>query len=134
MVGDVAADAGDIDLALARRDAPRRQGAASRMVVGLVRGWQLSLVIICFLPVMALSALLIAKGARLEAEQSWYARAGAVAEEVLFSMRTVAAFGAERRRKRVIQALFDISVPRARVPEKRPRVESAPRYDRSSKN
>ena len=106
----------------------------SGMVVGLVRGWQLSLVIICFLPVMALSALLIAKGARLEAEQSWYARAGAVAEEVLFSMRTVAAFGAERRRKRVIQALFDISVPRARVPEKRPRVESAPRYDRSSKN
>ena len=33
VVGDVAADAGDIDLALARRDAPRRQGAASRMVV-----------------------------------------------------------------------------------------------------
>ncbi|KAH8096089.1 ATPase [Aureococcus anophagefferens] len=45
------------------------------MVAGLVKGWQLSLVIICFLPVMALSALLIAKGARLEAEQSWYARA-----------------------------------------------------------
>ncbi|KAH8063789.1 ATPase [Aureococcus anophagefferens] len=34
----------------------------------------LSLVIICFLPVMALSALLIAKGARLEAEQSCGAR------------------------------------------------------------
>ena len=33
VIGDVAADAGDIDLALARRDAPRRQGAASRMVV-----------------------------------------------------------------------------------------------------
>jgi len=67
------------------------------MVVGLWRGWQLSLVIICFFPLMGLSAYWLSKAAKLEASQSWYARAGAVAEEVLFSMRTVAAFGAEKR-------------------------------------
>ena len=46
---------------------------------------------------MGLSAYWLSKAAALEASQSWYARAGAVAEEVLFSMRTVASFGAEKR-------------------------------------
>ena len=43
--------------------------------------------------------------------------------------------GAYQGRKRVIQVRFNMSVPRARVPEKKhPRVESAPRDNRSSKN
>ena len=40
----------------------------------------------------------------------------------------------DQGRTRVIQRRFNVSVPRACVPEKHPRVESAPRDDRSSKS
>eukprot|EP00746_Dinoflagellata_sp_MGD_P160771 gnl/MRDRNA2_/MRDRNA2_87673_c0_seq1.p1 gnl/MRDRNA2_/MRDRNA2_87673_c0~~gnl/MRDRNA2_/MRDRNA2_87673_c0_seq1.p1 ORF type:complete len:1288 (-),score=286.59 gnl/MRDRNA2_/MRDRNA2_87673_c0_seq1:202-4065(-) len=67
------------------------------LVVGLYYGWKLTLVIMCFLPFMGLSATLLASSATKEANQTWYARAGAAAEEVIFSLRTVAAFGGERQ-------------------------------------
>ncbi|KAI7795493.1 putative bile salt export pump, partial [Triplophysa rosa] len=68
-------------------------------LLGLVRGWKLTLVIISVSPLIgigaALMALFVAKltGRELQA----YAKAGAVADEVLSSIRTVAAFGGERK-------------------------------------
>uniref|UniRef100_A0A4W5MN21 Bile salt export pump n=1 Tax=Hucho hucho TaxID=62062 RepID=A0A4W5MN21_9TELE len=65
--------------------------------MGFVKGWKLTLVIIAASPLIgvgaALMALFVAKltGQELLA----YAKAGAVADEVLTSIRTVAAFGGE---------------------------------------
>ncbi|XP_063067575.1 bile salt export pump [Engraulis encrasicolus] len=67
--------------------------------MGFVKGWKLTLVIIAVSPLIgvgaALMALFVAKltGQELQA----YAKAGAVADEVLSSIRTVAAFGGERK-------------------------------------
>lgn len=68
-------------------------------LMGFVRGWKLTLVIIAASPLIgvgaALMALFVAKltGQELLA----YAKAGAVADEVLSSIRTVAAFGGEMK-------------------------------------
>ncbi|XP_073490099.1 bile salt export pump-like isoform X2 [Aquarana catesbeiana] len=66
-------------------------------LLGFVNGWKLTLVIIAVSPLIgvgaALMALAVAKltGRELQA----YAKAGAVADEVLSGIRTVAAFGGE---------------------------------------
>ncbi|XP_043931521.1 bile salt export pump [Protopterus annectens] len=68
-------------------------------LLGFVSGWKLTLVIVAVSPLIgigaALMALFVAKltGRELQA----YATAGAVADEVLSSVRTVAAFGAEKK-------------------------------------
>lgn len=67
--------------------------------VGFVKGWKLTLVIVAASPLIGvgtgLMALFVAKltGQELQA----YAKAGAVADEVLSSIRTVAAFGGEKK-------------------------------------
>ncbi|XP_059822231.1 bile salt export pump [Hypanus sabinus] len=71
----------------------------SGFLLGFVSGWKLTLVIIAVSPLIgvgaALMALSISKltGLGLKA----YAKAGSVADEVLSSIRTVAAFGGERK-------------------------------------
>eukprot|EP00746_Dinoflagellata_sp_MGD_P002986 gnl/MRDRNA2_/MRDRNA2_105825_c0_seq1.p1 gnl/MRDRNA2_/MRDRNA2_105825_c0~~gnl/MRDRNA2_/MRDRNA2_105825_c0_seq1.p1 ORF type:complete len:1270 (-),score=303.55 gnl/MRDRNA2_/MRDRNA2_105825_c0_seq1:59-3868(-) len=67
------------------------------LIVGMIYGWKLTLVILCLFPLMGLSGFLLTSAATEEANQPWYARAGAVAEEVIFAIRTVAAFGGEPR-------------------------------------
>ncbi|XP_054826934.1 bile salt export pump isoform X2 [Eublepharis macularius] len=68
-------------------------------LLGFVSGWKLTLVIIAVSPLIGVGAgiigLAVAKltGRELKA----YAKAGAVADEVLSSIRTVAAFGGERK-------------------------------------
>nr|XP_029135368.1 bile salt export pump-like [Labrus bergylta] len=65
--------------------------------IGFVKGWKLTLVIVAASPLIGLGAGLMAvfvaklTGMELQA----YAKAGAVADEVLSSIRTVAAFGGE---------------------------------------
>uniref|UniRef100_A0A672TGR4 Bile salt export pump n=1 Tax=Strigops habroptila TaxID=2489341 RepID=A0A672TGR4_STRHB len=63
-------------------------------LLGFVSGWKLTLVIIAVSPLIGIGAA-VAKltGRELKA----YAKAGAVADEVLSSIRTVAAFGGEKR-------------------------------------
>ncbi|KAM8934651.1 bile salt export pump-like [Pelodytes ibericus] len=69
----------------------------SGFLLGFVNGWKLTLIIIAVSPLIgigaALMALAVAKltGRELQA----YAKAGAVADEVLSGIRTVAAFGGE---------------------------------------
>ncbi|XP_065587378.1 ATP-dependent translocase ABCB1-like isoform X2 [Cyrtonyx montezumae] len=68
-------------------------------IVGLIRGWKLTLVILAVSPVLGLSAALWAKilTAFTDKEQAAYAKAGAVAEEVLGAVRTVIAFGGQEK-------------------------------------
>ncbi|XDV29988.1 hypothetical protein PO909_033000 [Leuciscus waleckii] len=80
-------------------------------MVGFIGGWKLTLVVIAVSPLIGLAAGLMAMAvARLTGrELKAYAKAGAVADEVLSSIRTVAAFGgehkeAERYDKNLIEA------------------------------
>lgn len=61
--------------------------------------WRLTLLLLAFTPLLAVSGAIFAKltAAFTSKEQSEYASAGAVAEEVLSSIRTVFAFGGEKR-------------------------------------
>ncbi|XP_065417871.1 bile salt export pump isoform X1 [Chrysemys picta bellii] len=68
-------------------------------LLGFASGWKLTMVIIAVSPLLGIGAatlgLAVAKLTGLELKA--YAKAGAVADEVLSSIRTVAAFGGERK-------------------------------------
>nr|ALU63321.1 ATP-binding cassette sub-family B member 11b [Oryzias melastigma] len=68
-------------------------------MVGFIGGWKLTLVVVAVSPLIGLGAGLMAMAvARLTGrELKAYAKAGAVADEVLSSIRTVAAFGGEEK-------------------------------------
>ncbi|XP_075778548.1 ATP-dependent translocase ABCB1 isoform X1 [Pelodiscus sinensis] len=68
-------------------------------IVGFTKGWKLTLVILAVSPVLGLSAAIWAKilSAFTDKELTAYAKAGAVAEEVLSSIRTVIAFGGQKK-------------------------------------
>ncbi|XP_063777546.1 ATP-dependent translocase ABCB1-like [Pseudophryne corroboree] len=68
-------------------------------ILGFVRGWKLTLVILAISPVMGLSAAIWAKilSSFTNKELTAYAKAGAVAEEVLAAIRTVIAFGGQNK-------------------------------------
>ncbi|XP_071380463.1 bile salt export pump-like isoform X2 [Centroberyx affinis] len=67
--------------------------------LGFVKGWKLTLVIVAASPLIGVGtgvmALFVAKLTGMELQA--YAKAGAVADEVLSSIRTVAAFGGEKK-------------------------------------
>ncbi|KAG8435252.1 hypothetical protein GDO86_013268 [Hymenochirus boettgeri] len=71
----------------------------SGVVIGFVHGWKLTLVILSVSPVLALSAMIWAKllATYTTKELSSYAKAGAVAEEILFAIRTVVAFNGQQK-------------------------------------
>ncbi|XP_032847603.2 ATP-dependent translocase ABCB1-like [Tyto alba] len=68
-------------------------------IVGFTKGWKLTLVILALSPVLGFSSALWAKiiSTFTNKELTAYARAGAVAEEVLAAIRTVVAFGGQRK-------------------------------------
>ncbi|KAM4697414.1 bile salt export pump-like [Rhinophrynus dorsalis] len=68
-------------------------------LIGFIGNWKLTLVIVAVSPLIGLGAGLMALAvARLTGrELKAYAKAGSVADEVLSSIRTVAAFGGEKR-------------------------------------
>ncbi|XP_037542359.1 bile salt export pump [Nematolebias whitei] len=68
-------------------------------MVGFIGGWKLTLVVIAVSPLIGIAAGLMATAvARLTGrELKAYAKAGAVADEVLSAIRTVAAFGGEEK-------------------------------------
>ncbi len=65
------------------------------LINAFVHGWELTLVMLTVMPVLALSAGLISKSqtSLTEKELAAYGKAGAVAEEALGAIRTVVAFG-----------------------------------------
>ncbi|XP_075140324.1 bile salt export pump-like [Leptodactylus fuscus] len=68
-------------------------------LIGFIGNWKLTLVIVAVSPLIGLGAALMALAvARLTGrELKAYAKAGSVADEVLSSIRTVAAFGGEKK-------------------------------------
>ncbi|CAH2282375.1 multidrug resistance 1 [Pelobates cultripes] len=68
-------------------------------VLGFVKGWKLTLVILAISPLMGLSAAVWSKilSAFTNKELTAYAKAGSVAEEVLAAIRTVIAFGGQNK-------------------------------------
>ncbi|XP_012514854.1 PREDICTED: ATP-binding cassette sub-family B member 5 [Propithecus coquereli] len=80
------------------------------LVVGLVKGWKLTLVTLSTSPLIMASAAACSRMVVLltNKELSAYSKAGAVAEEVLSSIRTVIAFGGqEKELQRYTQNLKD---------------------------
>ncbi|XP_049586739.1 ATP-dependent translocase ABCB1 isoform X4 [Syngnathus scovelli] len=69
------------------------------VVIGFSKGWKLTLVILAVSPLLGIMAAIFSKvlASFTSREQSAYAKAGAVAEEVLSSIRTVFAFSGQRR-------------------------------------
>ncbi|XP_063777828.1 ATP-binding cassette sub-family B member 5-like isoform X2 [Pseudophryne corroboree] len=69
------------------------------LVIGLFKGWKLALVILATSPLVAISTAICSKMvvSLTIKELSVYAKAGAVAEEVLSSIRTVVAFGGQEK-------------------------------------
>ncbi|XP_073920945.1 phosphatidylcholine translocator ABCB4 isoform X2 [Castor canadensis] len=68
-------------------------------IVGFIRGWKLTLVIMAISPLLGLSAAVWAKilSAFSDKELAAYAKAGALAEEALGAIRTVIAFGGQNK-------------------------------------
>ncbi|XP_068942330.1 ATP-dependent translocase ABCB1 [Petaurus breviceps papuanus] len=68
-------------------------------IVGFSRGWKLTLVILAISPVLGVSSAIWAKvlSTFTDKELLAYAKAGAVAEEVLAAIRTVIAFGGQEK-------------------------------------
>ncbi|XP_031432825.1 ATP-dependent translocase ABCB1-like [Clupea harengus] len=71
----------------------------SGFIVGLVFGWKLTLVILAVSPLLAGSAAVWSKilASLTSKELSAYAKAGAVAEEILVAIRTVVAFNGQQK-------------------------------------
>uniref|UniRef100_A0A8C4Y6F7 ATP-binding cassette sub-family B member 5 n=1 Tax=Gopherus evgoodei TaxID=1825980 RepID=A0A8C4Y6F7_9SAUR len=69
------------------------------IVIGFIKGWKLTLVILSTSPLVVLSAAFCSKMiiTLTSKELTAYAKAGAVAEEVLSSVRTVVAFGGQEK-------------------------------------
>ncbi|XP_034084197.1 ATP-binding cassette, sub-family B (MDR/TAP), member 4 isoform X1 [Gymnodraco acuticeps] len=79
-------------------------------VIGFIKGWKLTLVILAVSPALAIAAGIFSKvlATFTTKEQTAYAKAGAVAEEVLSAVRTVFAFnGQDREIKRYNKNLED---------------------------
>ncbi|KAM4736476.1 ATP-dependent translocase ABCB1 isoform 1-T2 [Anableps anableps] len=68
-------------------------------IIGFTKGWKLTLVILAVSPALGISAALFSKLLTnfTTKEQSAYAKAGAVAEEVLSAIRTVYAFSGQKK-------------------------------------
>ncbi|XP_070822421.1 ATP-dependent translocase ABCB1 [Chaetodon trifascialis] len=68
-------------------------------IIGFTKGWKLTLVILAVSPVLGISAAFFSKvlASFTSKEQTAYAKAGAVAEEVLSAVRTVFAFSGQDR-------------------------------------
>ncbi|RLN98526.1 hypothetical protein BBJ28_00026806, partial [Nothophytophthora sp. Chile5] len=68
-------------------------------IIGFARGWDITLVMTCVMPVMGWSMAFVLKRwvVRATYAQKVYAKAGAVAEETLSSIRTVSSLTAEHR-------------------------------------
>eukprot|EP00794_Sanderia_malayensis_P017701 gene17701-19469_t len=68
-------------------------------IIGFVYSWKLTLVILSISPALMVTGGITGKviGSLTSREQSAYAKAGSIAEEVLSSIRTVVAFGGEEK-------------------------------------
>ncbi|KXS09939.1 multidrug resistance protein 3 [Gonapodya prolifera JEL478] len=71
----------------------------SGFIIAYTKGWKMALVLTCVLPIVLVvgGIMGVNLSKRTKSQQDAYAAAGAVAEQSLSNIRTVAAFGGERR-------------------------------------
>ncbi|CAF5002274.1 unnamed protein product, partial [Rotaria sp. Silwood1] len=82
----------------------------SSVIIGFVKGWKLTLVLLSIVPVLVVSFIVTYKVIvkRTAAELKAYGKAGAIAEEVISSIRTVLSYnGQEKEIHRYAQSLDD---------------------------
>mmetsp|Transcript_3666 Transcript_3666/g.8531 ORF Transcript_3666/g.8531 Transcript_3666/m.8531 type:complete len:1275 (-) Transcript_3666:341-4165(-) len=74
-------------------------GALGSIALAFYMGWNMALVILCAVPLMAAGMTVMGQAVQEVANetQSWYAKAAAQVEECLYALRTVVAFGGERK-------------------------------------
>lgn len=72
---------------------------SASLVNAFIHGWELTLVILAAMPVLMIATAIIAgsQTALTEKELAAYGKAGSIAEEVLSSIRTVVAFGGQKK-------------------------------------
>ena len=72
---------------------------SASLINAFIHGWELTLVIFSTMPVLILAVSICFRAVSVFAakEQNIYGKAGAIAEEVLSSVRTVIAFGGEEK-------------------------------------
>jgi ATP-binding cassette subfamily B (MDR/TAP) protein 1 len=70
-------------------------------IIAFVKGWKLALVLCCVFPILGGASFFMAKSLKARTAQGSdnYAAAGAIAQEVFSSIRTVVAFGGQNREK-----------------------------------
>ncbi|RKP26905.1 multidrug resistance protein [Syncephalis pseudoplumigaleata] len=85
-------------------------------VIAFVQGWKMALVLLCVFPVLATTGAIMGRivTASVTGGQDAYAKAGAVAEEVLSGVKTVSAFGAQDREVRRYEAKLNVALAEGR--------------------
>ncbi|KAF9942226.1 Multidrug resistance protein 1 [Mortierella alpina] len=68
-------------------------------VIGFIKGWKLSLVLLCAVPLIGVCAAMLSRFTVKSATkgQDSYSKAGSVAEQAFSSIRTIVAFGGQQR-------------------------------------
>ncbi|KAJ3159516.1 Multidrug resistance protein 1 [Geranomyces michiganensis] len=81
-------------------------------IIAFIRSWRLTLVLIAVLPAFGVSGAIVGKAfaAGASRSQEAYGKAGAVAQEVLSNIRTVVAFGGQKRASSKFTLLLDEAV------------------------
>eukprot|EP00731_Ephydatia_muelleri_P029636 Em0021g159a len=79
-------------------------------LIGFIKDWRLALLLLAIIPIIITAGLVATRlvTSFAEREQKAYASAGTVAGEVLSSIRTVVAFGAEEKEARRYEAQLDM--------------------------
>lgn len=74
-------------------------GFLAGFVCAFALGWQIAVVMMAILPFIGVGSMVMSKAMQeVQSEsQSWYSKASMIVEECLYSMRTVVAFGGEKR-------------------------------------
>eukprot|EP00735_Rhodelphis_limneticus_P009656 TRINITY_DN2844_c0_g1::TRINITY_DN2844_c0_g1_i4::g.6179::m.6179 TRINITY_DN2844_c0_g1::TRINITY_DN2844_c0_g1_i4::g.6179 ORF type:complete len:1355 (+),score=423.35,sp/Q8T9W4/ABCB3_DICDI/43.86/0.0,sp/Q8T9W4/ABCB3_DICDI/40.03/2e-124,ABC_membrane/PF00664.18/1.2e-55,ABC_membrane/PF00664.18/1.4e-46,ABC_tran/PF00005.22/4.1e-35,ABC_tran/PF00005.22/1e-33,SMC_N/PF02463.14/5.3e-05,SMC_N/PF02463.14/40,SMC_N/PF02463.14/6.4e-05,AAA_21/PF13304.1/0.0079,AAA_21/PF13304.1/2.8,AAA_21/PF13304.1/0.0016,ABC_ATPase/PF09 len=82
------------------------------LIVGFMYGWQLTLVMIASIPLLAFAGTVMSKVASSSSEDgdAAYASAGSVAEETISNMRTIAAFAAQEKMRTRYNGLLNIAL------------------------
>ncbi|KAI8055019.1 multidrug resistance protein 1 [Syncephalis plumigaleata] len=81
-------------------------------ILAFVKGWKMALVLLCVFPVLATAGAIMGRVVTksVTGGQDAYAKAGAVAEEVLSGVKTVSAFGAQEREVRRYESKLDMAL------------------------
>ncbi|CAG8816786.1 12350_t:CDS:2, partial [Gigaspora rosea] len=84
----------------------------SAFVIAFYQGWKMTLVVICLIPVILITSGVLGRFSSvfLKRSLSHYSDAGTIAEEAISTIRTVVAFGSQKK----LSTLYDAFLKKAR--------------------